>query len=100
MQVVVTVRKLLHLAPLPLQLCDLQLQLCEEPLRPLLRRCLLPLERLQQLRLTTLQRAEQGGVNLHAQQNVPPQVFLKILSNEKRKKYRALFNVCSPMELT
>lgn len=71
MEVVISVRKLLHLAPLPLQLSDFQLQLCDEPLRPPLCCCLLPLDHLHQLGLTSLHGAKQSGEDPRAFRDVP-----------------------------
>lgn len=78
-KVVLGETKLLHLAPLPLQLGDLQLQLGEEPLRPLLRRCLLPLDRLHQLRLDSLHGTHQSAIRLQTLHHVPFGVFLQML---------------------
>lgn len=71
MEVVVGVRKLLHLTSLPLQLSDFQLQLCDEPLRPLLCCCLLPLDHFHQLSLTSLHGTKQSGEDLCAFHYVP-----------------------------
>lgn len=71
MEVVLRVRELRHLTSLPLQVSDLQLQLRDEPLCPLLCCRLLPLDRVQKLCLTSLQGAEQDGVDLQGFINVP-----------------------------
>lgn len=66
MEVVIRVRKLLHLTSLPLQHGDFQLQLCDEPLRPPLCLRLLPPDHLHQLSLTSLHGTDQSRENLHA----------------------------------
>lgn len=66
MEVVLSVRKLLHLTSLPLQLFDFQLQLSNKPLSPLLCCVLPPLDCLHQLSLTSLHGTEQSGKDLHA----------------------------------
>lgn len=71
MEVVLSVRQLLHLTSLPLQLSDFQLQLRDELLRPLLCCCLLPLDHLHKLSLTSLQGTNQSGEDLHAFHYVP-----------------------------
>lgn len=81
-EVVLSVRKLLHLTPPPLQLSDFQLQLCDEPLRPLLRCRLLPLDHLHQLSPTPLHETKQSGEDLHAFHQVPLWVFLQTIVNE------------------
>lgn len=80
--VVLSVRKLLHLTSLPLQLCDFQLQLCNQPLCPLLCCSLLPLDHLHQLSLTSLHGTKQNGEDPHAFLNVSLWVFLEAINKK------------------
>lgn len=87
-KVVLRVGKLLHLASFPLQLGNLQLQLLDQPLGPLLCRCLLPLDHLHQLPLNCLHGTHQSGKELQALHHVPFGVFLQMRRETRR------FRIC------
>lgn len=70
-------QELLHLPPSPLQLLDLQLQLCREPLGRLLRRGLPPLDAFQQLGPTSLQGLRQSREYLCAAVEFQLGIFLE-----------------------